>query len=113
MSNDVNHAIALYELGWKPLKTLWMYTKPKIMYKIFKRMGPKSRINLFSYKCEKTKYRLRDISTGLSLPKPRSNNMKNSFMYDGAKLLNYISKEIRENKSLSSFRNKIAAHIYE
>jgi hypothetical protein len=29
--------------------------------------------------------------------------MKNSFMYDG-------EQEIRESKTLSSFRNKIAAH---
>jgi hypothetical protein len=34
-------------------------------------------------------------------------------MYDGAKLWNSIPKEIRESKSLSSFRNKIAAYIYE
>jgi hypothetical protein len=36
--------------------------------------------------------------------------MKNSFMYDGAHLWNSIPKEIRESKTLSSFRNKIAAH---
>ena len=81
------------------------------MYKVLNKMGPKSLANLFSYKCEKTNYHLRDISTGLCLPKPRSNNMKNSFMYNGAKLWNSIPKEIRESKSLSSFRNKIAAHI--
>ena len=44
-------------------------------------MGPKSLTNLFSYKSEKTNYHLRDISSGLCLPKPRTNNMKNSFMY--------------------------------
>jgi hypothetical protein len=45
--------------------------------------------------------------------KTSSINMKNSFMYDGAKFWNSTPKEIRESKSLSSFRNKIAAHIYE
>jgi hypothetical protein len=35
------------------------------------------------------------------------------FLNIGAKLWNSIPKEIRESKSLSSFRNKIAAHIYE
>ena len=113
MSNDVNHSIALCELGWEPLKTLRKKAKAKMMYKVLNKMGPKSLTNLFSYKCEKTNYHLRDISTGLCLPKPRSNNMKNSFMYNGAKLWNSIPKEIRESKSLSSFRNKIAAHIYE
>ena len=78
------------------------------MYKLLSKMGPKSLTNLFSYKSEKTNYHLRDISSGLCLPKPPTNN---SFMYDGAQLWNSIQKEIRESKSLSSFRNKIAAHI--
>ena len=84
--------------------------RAEIMYKLLNKMGPKSLTNLFSYKSEKTNYHLRDISSGLCLPKPRTNNMKNSFMYDGAQLWNSIPKEIRESKSLSSFRNKIAVH---
>ena len=58
-------------------------------------------------------HNLRGISSNLCLPKPRTNNMKNSFMYDGAKLWNSIPKDIRKSKSLLSFRNKIAAHTYE
>ena len=42
----------------------------------------------------------------------RTNSMKNSFMYDGAKLWNSIPKEIRESKSLSCFQNKIATHAF-
>jgi hypothetical protein len=110
MSNDVNHSIALRALGWEPFKTERKKAKAKMMYKVLNKMGPKSLTNLFSYKCEKTNYNLRDISSGLSLPKPRTNNMKNSFMYDGAHLWNSIPKEFRESKTLSSFRNKIAAH---
>jgi hypothetical protein len=49
---------------------------------------------------------------GLCLPQPRTNSMKNSFMYDGAKLWNSIPNEIRESQSLSSFQKKIAAHIF-
>ena len=45
-------------------------------------MGPKSLTNLFSCKSEKTDYHFGDISSGLCWPKPRANNMKNSFMYD-------------------------------
>ena len=32
-------------------------------------------------------------------------------MYDGVKLWNSIPKDIRESKSISAFRNKIATHI--
>jgi hypothetical protein len=59
-------------------------------------MGPKSLTNLFTYKSEVRNYKLRNISSSLCLPQPRTNNMKNSFMYDGAQLWNYILKEIRE-----------------
>ena len=43
----------------------------------------------------------------------QTENKKNGFMHDGAKLSNSIPKDIRERKSLSSFRHKIAAHTYE
>ena len=111
LSNDVHHTIALHALGWEPLQTERKKAKAKMMYKVLNKTGPKSLTNLFSYKGEKTNYHLRDISSSLCLPKPRTNNMKKSFMYDGAHLWNSIPKEIRESKSLSSFRNKIAAHI--
>jgi hypothetical protein len=110
MNNDVNNSIALRALGWEPLKTERKKAKAKMMYKVLNKMGHKSLTNLFSHKCEKTNYNLRDISSSLSLLKPRTNNMKNGFMYDGAHLWNSIPKEIRESKTLSSFRNKIAAH---
>ena len=72
------------------------------MYKLLNNMGPKSLINLFTYKGEMTSYKLRDISSSLCLPQPHA-NVKKSFMYDRAYLWNSIPKEIRESKSLSSF----------
>ena len=48
----------------------------------------------------------------ICLPQPRTNSMKNSFMYDGAKLWNSIPNEIRESKSLSCIQKNIAAHIF-
>ena len=39
------------------------------------------------------------------------NNDVEHTMYDGAQLWSSVPKEIRESKSLSSFRKKIAAHI--
>ena len=110
-SNDVHHTIALNALGWEPLQTERKKAKAKMMYKVLNKTGPKSLTHLFLYKSEKTNYHLRDISSSLCLPKPGTNNMKKSFMYDGAYLWNSIPKKIRESKSLSSFRNRIAAHI--
>ena len=110
-SNDVNHSIALRTLGWEPLSMERKKAKAKMMFKILNNMGPRSLTDLFSYKSEKTDYHLRDISKSLCLPKPRTDYMKKSFMYDGAKLWNSIPKNIGESKSLSSFHQKFATHI--
>ena len=82
-----------------------------MMYKLLNNMGPQSLTNLFTYKSEMTSYNLRNVSSTLCLPQPRTNSLKKSFMYDGSFLWNSIPKEIKESKSLSSFRTKIAAHI--
>ena len=112
MSNDIDHAFALHALGWEELKLMRQKAKAKLMYKILNNMGPESLTNLFTYKSEVTNHKLRGISSGLYLPQPRTNNMKISFMYDGAHLWNSIPNEIRECKSLSCFQNKIATHIF-
>ena len=65
-----------HALGWKPLQTKRKKNKAKFMYKLLNKMGPKSLTNLFTYKGEMTNYKLRNISSSLCLPQPRSNNMK-------------------------------------
>lgn len=74
-----------------------------MMYKLLNKLGPISLTNLFTFKSEITNYDIRDISSGLSLPKPRTSNMKKS-----AFLWNSIPKDIGESSSLSSFQKKIA-----
>ncbi len=114
MSNDIDYiiAIALHALDWEPLKLMRKKAKAKLMYKTLNKMGPESLTNLFTYKREVTNHKLRGISIGLCLPQPRTNSMKNGFMYDGAHLWNSIPSEIRECKPLSRFQNKIATHIF-
>ena len=111
MSNDVHHSVVLQALGWKTLEAERKKAKAKMMYKLLNNMGPQSLTNLFTYKDEVTSYKLRNISSSLCLPHPRTNNMKRSFMYDGAFLWNSIPRDIKRSKSLSSFRTKITTHI--
>ena len=111
MSNDVHHSVVLQALGWKTLEAERKKAKAKMMYKLLNNMGPQSLTNLFTYKDEVTSYNLRNISSSLCLPHPHTNNMKRSFMYDGAFLWNSIPRDIKESKSISSFRTKIATHI--
>ena len=111
MSNDVHYSVVLQALGWKTLEAERKKAKAKMMYKLLNNMGPQSLTNLFTYKDEVTSYNLRNISSSLCLPHPHTNNMKRSFMYDGVFLWNSIPRDIKESKSLSSFRTKIATHI--
>ena len=104
MSNDVHHSVVLQALGWKTLEAEREKAKAKMMYKLLNNMVPQSLTNLFTYKDEVTSYNLRNISSSLCLPHPHTNNMKRSFMYDEAFLWNSIPRDIKESKSLSSFR---------
>ena len=58
-----------------------------MMYKLLNKLGPTSLTNLFTYKSE-------ILRLVFVLPKPRTNNMKKSFMYDDASLWNAIPKDI-------------------
>jgi hypothetical protein len=42
-----------------------------------------------------------------------TNKTKKSFMFDGASVWNSLPQEIRESKSLSSLKNKIATHAFD
>ena len=108
MTNDcVNRTIALLHwVGtWEPLKIERKKAKAKMIYKVFNKMGPQSLTKLFSYKSDKTDQNIIFETCQVvcvCLPKPRTDNMKNSFMYDGSKLWDSIAKDIRESKSLSA-----------
>jgi hypothetical protein len=93
--NEVDQQTVLNILGWEPLKEQRVKAKAKIMFKTLNNMGP-------NY--------LRNSSSTIRLPKPNTNNMKKSFMYDGASIWNSLPKNIRESNSLSSFKRKIATY---
>ena len=111
MNNEVDHLVALSALGWEPLKAERKKAKAKLMFKVLNKMCPKSLTQLFTYKSEMSNYDLRDISCTLCLPQPPTNNMKISFMFDGVYIWISLPKEIRESKSLSCFKSKIAATL--
>ena len=62
-------------------------------------MAPEQFTKLFTYKNEITNHQLRNISNSLCVPQPRTDNMKTTFMYDGAHLWNSIPNEVREYKT--------------
>lgn len=83
LGNDTDYFVALQALGCKPLETERKKGNKSVMFKLLNKMDPKSLTNLFSPKDEMTNYKLRNMLSSLSLPKPRTNNIK-KVMYDGA-----------------------------
>ena len=71
-------------------------------------MGPNSLKKLFTFKKEILNHSLRGSSSLIRLPKPNTNNMKKSFMYDGVSIWNSLPENIRESNSISCFKRKIA-----
>ena len=53
-------------------------------------------------------YNLRGTRFDLQLPKPKTNFLKCSFSYRGAKTWNDLSNDTRELGSLSTFKNAIS-----
>jgi hypothetical protein len=84
--NEVDQQTVLNILGWEPLKQQRVKAKAKLKFKTLNNMGPNSLKELFTFKTEILNHNLRDNSSSIRLPKPNTNNMKKSFMYDGASI---------------------------
>ena len=54
-------------------------------------------------------YNLRDSENKLAVPLPRTNYYRNSFCYNGAVLWNNLSSDVRQAKSLTSFRKLLTS----
>ena len=91
------------------LKQQRVKAKAKLMFKTLNNMGPNSLKELFTFKTEILNHNLRDNSSSIRLPKPNTNNMTEKFYVpDGASIWNSIPQYIRESKSISCFKRKIA-----
>ena len=83
-----------------------------MMFKILNNIGPNCLRELFTYKDELINYDLRGSHSSVCLPKPRTNSMKKSLMFDGAALWNSLPNDLRESKTRFSFERKIATHHF-
>jgi hypothetical protein len=100
----------LNDLGWDKLMNRRCKRKATLMFKTMNKLVPKYIQNLFTQKSN-PKYHLRNQEYMLSLPKPRTEYLKNSFSYSGAKLWNGLSSTAKEAKTLAQFRKVIQNEI--
>ena len=107
MSNNEDHSIALRALGWEPLHIIRKKAKARMMYKTLNKLGPESLSSLFTYKNEITNYKLRNVSSGLCLPKPRTNSMKKSFMYNRLNYGTLFQTKLGKANPYHAFKRKL------
>jgi hypothetical protein len=77
------------------------------MYKITHDLAPKRLSDIFRETPSSQHYSLRGSSTKLYLPQPKTDNLKKSLNYRGAKLLNSLSDDLRNKESLAAFKTSI------
>ena len=70
------------------------------------------KLSMFMRKSDVTDYELRGSSTSLQIPFPRTENIKQSFSYDGAKLWNSLPEDLRDSATLPIFKSRISAHNF-
>ncbi len=112
-SNDISGPEAIKALGWESLETRRAKSKAKTMYKVLNNLAPSSLAELFEHKRNITKYDLRGSSTSLQLPQPKTEKLKKSFSYDGAKLWNSLPVDVRNSETLTIFKERIRAHTVQ
>ena len=57
-----------------------------------------------------TPYTFRDSANKPTIPRPRTNYLRNSFRYSGAVLWNSLPQTLRQAESLSNFRSLLNNH---
>ena len=108
--NDISGPEAIKALGWETLETRRAKSKAKTMYKVLNNLAPSSLAELFEQKRNITQYDLRGSSTSLQLPQPKTEKLKKSFSYDGARVWNSLPAYVRNSDTLTIFKNGIRAH---
>ena len=114
MKNDTPGLEAISALGWETLESQRTKSKAIQMYKVLNDLAPNALVNLFVRKSDImiTDYELRGSTTSLQIPFPRTENLKKSFSYDGAKLWTSLPPDLCDSDSLLIFRNGITAHNF-
>ena len=108
--NDISGPEAIKALGWETLETRRAKSKAKTMYKVLNNLAPSSLAELFEQKRNITQYDLRGSSTSLQLPQPKTEKLKKSFSYDGARVWNSLPADVRNSDTLTISKNGIRAH---
>jgi hypothetical protein len=104
--------LACNSLGWISLQERRAQMKARLMYKTVNALAPQRLCETFQNSNAISNYNLRGSTTGLFTPRPRTEFLKKSFSYSGARIWNQIPQEIRTSVSLDSFCEKLSSSTF-
>ena len=100
---------ALNELQWKTLMQRRLVMKARLMYRIIHGQAPAVLIESFQNPiAPQHDYNLRNSDFGFYLTKPKTEYMKKSISYSGAKFWNNLPSEVRNSTSINTFNSLIS-----
>ena len=102
--------LALRHLGWSLLSERRTQIKARLMFKVLHDLAPVRLSNIFSDSCSANNYHLRNADNKLALPLPKTEFLKKSFSYNGARIWNSLPNEIRCCETLTSFDKSISTY---
>lgn len=97
----------LKDLGWLDLSTRRSISNLCCVYKCLNNLTPTYLTDTFIQRNDSHRFQLRNHDVNLSLPKPKTDYMKRSFQYVGAKLWNNLDRDSRNASTLKSFKSKL------
>ena len=97
----------LSKLGWSSLKEKRNKQKALMMFKIMNGMTPPYLEDIFTRNIGRSVYNLRISRRDLALPAVKTDYYRNSFAYTGAKVWNALPEEMKYEKSMRTFKNKL------
>ena len=114
LKNEHGHSVlARNSLGWELLEKRRVEMKARIMYKTVNKLASSRLCDLFQNVNKINDYNVRGFSTRVYIPMPKTELLKQSFCYDGAKIWSQIPDEIRNSASLTSFCSKLSSSTFD
>ena len=103
LSNEHGQSILARNcLGWTTLEERRAQIKAKLMYRTMNTLAPHRLYNICQNSNTMNEYNLRGSSTSLFIPRPRTEFLKKSFSYSGAKIWNRKTSYVSFCQKLSS-----------
>ena len=114
LKNEHGHSVlARNSLGWELLEKRRVEMKARIMYKTVNKLASSRLCDLFQNVNKINDYNVRGFSTRVYIPMPKTEFLKQSFCYDGAKIWSQIPDKIRNSASLTSFCSKLSSSTFD